>query len=120
MYANINGINMYYEEKGQGPAFVFIHGLGESAESWHFQTDYFSKGFHTLAMDLRGHAKSEDGDITITLDLFAADVIALLDHLGIEKAHFVGHSMGGVIPVSYTHLDVYKRQTLFTMYCRHR
>lgn len=97
MYANINGIKMNYEDKGQGPAFVFIHGLGESAESWHYQTDFFSKSFRTIAMDMRGHAKSEDGDKTITLDLFASDVIGLLDHLGIQKAHFIGHSMGGVI-----------------------
>lgn len=97
MLANINGIKMYYEDKGQGPAFVFIHGLGESARSWHFQTDFFSKSFRTIAMDLRGHAQTENGDTTITLDLFASDVIGLLDHLGIEKAHFIGHSMGGVI-----------------------
>lgn len=97
MFAKINGINMYYEDRGQGPAFVFIHGLGENAASWHFQTNFFIKGFRTVAMDLRGHGLSEDGDETITLDLFAEDVIGLLDYLGIQKAHFIGHSMGGVI-----------------------
>ena len=97
MFTEINGIKLYYEDKGQGPAFVFIHGLGESAPSWHFQTDFFSKSFRTVAMDLRGHAQSEDGDTTITLDLLASDVIGLLDYLGIEIAHFIGHSMGGVI-----------------------
>jgi len=97
MFAEVNGIKIYYEDKGQGPAFVFIHGLGENAPSWRFQTDFFSRGFRTIAMDLRGHARSDDGDEVITLDLFASDVIGLLDYLGIDKAHFIGHSMGGVI-----------------------
>lgn len=97
MLTEINGIKLYYEDKGQGPAFVFIHGLGENAPSWHFQTAFFSKAFRTIAMDLRGHGQSGDGLATITLDLLASDVISLLDYLGIEKAHFIGHSMGGVI-----------------------
>lgn len=97
MLAIINGINMYYEDRGQGPAFVFIHGLGENAPSWRFQTDFFSSSFRTIAMDLRGHGRSEDGTVPITLDLFANDVISLLDYLDIPKAHFIGHSMGGVI-----------------------
>jgi len=97
MFAEVNGIKLYYEDKGQGPAFVFVHGLGENTPSWRFQTDFFSQTFRTVALDLRGHARSEDGSVPITLDLFAADVIGLLDYLGIDKAHFIGHSMGGVI-----------------------
>jgi len=93
----INGIKLYYEDNGQGPALIFIHGLGENALSWHFQTTFFNKTFRTIAMDLRGHRGSGDGLAPITLDLLASDVISLLDYLGIEKAHFIGHSMGGVI-----------------------
>jgi len=112
MYAEVNGIKMYYEDKGQGPALVFVHGLGENAFSWHFQTDFFCKTFRTIAMDLRGHAQTEDGEQTITLDLFASDVIALLDHLGIPKAHFIGHSMGGVILQEIARLYPERMQTI--------
>ncbi|MCY6960142.1 alpha/beta fold hydrolase [Clostridium brassicae] len=97
MIAKINGIDLYYEDKGQGPALVFIHGLGENAESWKYQIDVFSKSFRTIVMDLRGHYRSGDGDEFITMELFAKDVLALLDYLGIDKAHFVGLSMGGLI-----------------------
>jgi pimeloyl-ACP methyl ester carboxylesterase len=97
MIAKVNGIDLYYEDKGQGPALVFIHGLGENAESWKYQMDVFDKGFRTIVMDLRGHRYSGDGDEFITMELFAKDILALLDYLGIDKAHFVGLSMGGLI-----------------------
>jgi len=97
MITNVNGINLYYEDKGEGPAIVFIHGLGENADSWKYQMDYFQKSFRVINVDLRGHHRSEDGDKFITMELFAEDVIELLNKLEIEKAHFVGLSMGGLI-----------------------
>ena len=97
MFGSVNGVQLYYEEQGQGPALVFIHGLGENASSWKFQKDYFSRSFRVIAMDLRGHGQSGDGDEFITMELFARDVLALLTSLGISRAHFVGHSMGGLI-----------------------
>ncbi|EAX48897.1 alpha/beta hydrolase fold [Thermosinus carboxydivorans Nor1] len=97
MFAKVNGINLYYEDQGQGPALVFIHGLGENASSWKRQIEFFSKSFRTIVVDLRGHGRSDDGAEFITMDILAKDVLALLDQLGIEKAHFVGHSMGGLI-----------------------
>lgn len=97
MLANINGIMMYYEDKGQGPALIFVHGLGENADFWHFQTEAFSASFRTIILDQRGHHRTEDGKTTITLDHLREDIIALLDHLRIAKAHFVGHSMGSKV-----------------------
>ncbi|HWR39892.1 MAG TPA: alpha/beta hydrolase [Patescibacteria group bacterium] len=97
MFCNVNGIQMYYEEQGQGPALVFIHGLGENASSWKFQKEYFSKTFRVVVMDLRGHGQSGDGEEFITMEWFAKDVLDLLTSLGISRAHFVGHSMGGLI-----------------------
>lgn len=97
MKINVNGIDMYYEDKGVGTPLVFIHGLGENAESWKYQMDVFSKDFRVIAMDLRGHYRSDDGDEFITMEIYADDVIALVEKLGIDKAHFVGLSMGGLI-----------------------
>lgn len=97
MFKNVNGINMYYEEKGNGIPLVFIHGLGENADSWKYQIDAFSKDFRTISMDLRGHHRSDDGDDFITMEIYADDVIGLMDQLKIDKAHFVGLSMGGLI-----------------------
>ncbi len=97
MYAQINGIRLYYEEKGDGPPIIFIHGLGDSGDGWRFQTEAFSKSFRTIVLDQRGHRRSEDGDTTITLDHLREDIITLLDYLNIDKAHFVGHSMGAKV-----------------------
>lgn len=97
MLAQINGINIYYEEKGEGPPLVFVHGLGDNGDCWRMQTKVFSAGFRTIVMDQRGHHRSGDGDTTITLDHLREDLIALLDYLKIDKAHFVGHSMGSKV-----------------------
>lgn len=97
MLTTINGIDLYYEDAGQGMSLVFIHGLGENASSWCHQVSYFSKEFRIIAMDLRGHGQSGTNDDFITMELFARDVLALLDYLKIDRAVFVGHSMGGLI-----------------------
>jgi 3-oxoadipate enol-lactonase len=99
MYIKINDLNMYYYDSGQSDkqALVFIHGLGENLDSWKSQLDCFSSGYRVIAMDLRGHHRTNDGDKAITIDQFAQDVITLLDTLAIEKAHFIGLSMGGLI-----------------------
>ena len=98
MYTEINGIKYYYVDEGQGPAIIFIHGLGENADSWIHQIEYFKKGFRVIVPDLRGHYRTEDGNVNdISIYQFSEDIIALLNHLNIEKAHFVGLSMGGII-----------------------
>lgn len=97
MMARINGINIYYEDIGEGPVLMFIHGLGENAESWRYQIDVFSKSFRVIAMDLRGHHRSEDGNEEISIPLFATDIISLMNYLDIYNAHFIGLSMGGLI-----------------------
>lgn len=97
MFATINGIDIYYEDSGQGTAIVFIHGLGENTSSWHHQLSYFSQGYRVVAMDLRGHGQSSFNDEFITIELLACDILSLMDYLRIDYAHFVGHSMGGLI-----------------------
>lgn len=97
MQCMVNGIQMYYEDQGAGPVVVFIHGLGENSASWEHQIKFFRQTFRVIAMDLRGHGRSDDGKEFITMKSFAEDVVALLNQLQIAKAHFIGHSMGGLI-----------------------
>lgn len=110
----INGIDLCYKDQGSGPALVFIHGLGENAASWDAQIDFFSQTFRTITPDLRGHAQSGDGDQFITMSLMAEDIIALLQSLDIEKAHFVGLSMGGLLcqEIAKTHRSMILTMTL--------
>lgn len=99
MYIQLDDLKMYYSDNQQidKPVLVFIHGLGENLDSWHNQTAYFNEDYRVIAMDLRGHGRSDDGIKEITIAQFANDVIALLDSLKIAKCHIAGLSMGGII-----------------------
>jgi len=103
----INGVKINYVFEGTGfETIIFIHGLGESLESWRHQINFFSKKFKVIALDLRGHGKSSIPKKKIEIGDFAEDVKGLLDHLGIKKAHFCGLSMGALVL-----FEMYKRYT---------
>ena len=113
MHTKINGINYFYKDEGNGPTIIFIHGLGENADSWNKQINYFKKSFRVIAPDLRGHYRTEDGNIAdITLHQFSEDIITLLDYLKIDKAHLVGLSMGGIILQEITRKYQHRINTL--------
>lgn len=98
MFFDTNNVKLHYGDFGKGYPVVFIHGLGEKALSWHYQVAYFQKKYRVITIDLRSHCKSTNDDsVIITMALFAKDVISLLDYLHVDKAIFVGHSMGGLI-----------------------
>lgn len=99
MEIQLNDFKMYYvdNQRQNKPVLIFIHGLGENLDSWTNQLAYFDADYRVIAMDLRGHHRSEDGVKPITIKQFAADIIELCDKLHIDKANFVGLSMGGII-----------------------
>lgn len=80
---------------------VFVHGAGGSNVVWFRQLRDFKKHFNVLLIDLRGHGKSKMTNLTAAeqyrFDEIAADVIDIMDHLHIEKAHFVGISLGCIV-----------------------
>jgi pimeloyl-ACP methyl ester carboxylesterase len=97
--AFLNGIDLAFEEIGGGrQALLLIHGHPFDHTMWQPQFEPIAElGWHVIAPDLRGYGASDiDGEMT-TLDIFARDQIALLDHLGIEQAVVAGLSMGGQI-----------------------
>lgn len=89
-----DGIRLFHEIHGEGPAVLLIHGLGSSSLDWEYQLPAL-RGFRVINVDLRGHGRSSRGAIPISIPLFAQDLAALLVHLGIESAHVVGLSLGG-------------------------
>lgn len=100
MRAKVNGTELEYIDKGSGKnTIVFIHGLGENADSWRYQIEYFSKKARVIAMDLRGHGESEDGNIS--LDTFVEDIRTLLDKLSVKDVILCGLSMGGAISMAF-------------------
>lgn len=91
-----NDIETYYQEYGQGKPLILIHGAWTDGYAWKSQIEYFSPKFRVIAYDLRGHGRSGDGDPDrkYSIDLFAEDLKALMDGLGIEKAAVCGLSVG--------------------------
>ena len=95
----LNNIAINYNEHGisQGLPVVFIHGFPFSHDMWEPQMNVMPNDIHAIAYDVRGHGDSDVGDGQFTIELFVDDLIALLDHLFIEKAILCGLSMGGYI-----------------------
>ncbi len=98
-----DGISLYYEETGTGTPVVFVHEYAGDYRSWEHQMRHFARSHRCVTYSQRGYLPSDvpgDGK-RYGQDNFRDDVIALMDALGIAKAHVVGHSMG-----AYTALHV--------------
>jgi 3-oxoadipate enol-lactonase len=98
MQAVINGITMAYDDSGSGPAVLFIHGFPLCRRMWHPQLQALTEaGFRVVTPDLRGFGESDAPDGPYSIELFADDMVALLDYLAVEKAVIGGMSMGGYV-----------------------
>lgn len=97
MQPGLKGFSLYYEDSGAGMPLLLIHGFPLSAAIWRDQIAVLAGKFRVIAPDLRGFGRSELPEGGCTMDLYADDMIALLDHLGVEKAVVCGMSMGGYI-----------------------
>jgi 3-oxoadipate enol-lactonase len=94
-FAPINGIDLYYETHGSGPALVFAHGGGGNHLSWWQQVPAFAQHYTVITFDHRSFGHSCDLPNGPGPHAFVQDLTALLDHLKIEKAAVAGQSMGG-------------------------
>ncbi len=94
-FAQINGMNMFYESTGSGPALVFAHGVGGNHAIWWKQVKYFSQWYRVINFDHRGFGLTRDVEGGPGRSAFIDDLEGLLDYLEIEKASLVAQSMGG-------------------------
>jgi 3-oxoadipate enol-lactonase len=97
MKAQINDITLAYSDKGTGFPLVFLHAFPLNRTMWTAQEEILSSRYRVITVDLRGHGESDAPLWHYTLDQAADDVRALLDHLSVPQAAFVGLSMGGYI-----------------------
>lgn len=96
--AKLNGINVHYQVKGEGPDVILVHGITSSLAIWYMRVTPALVGeFRVTAYDLRGHGYTDMTRDGYRSDQMAGDLFALMDHLGIERARIVGHSFGGAI-----------------------
>jgi len=96
-HVSIGDADIYYEEQGQGPVLMLVPGLGGQGAFWGPQVKDFSRDFRVIVHDHRGAGRSTHSRIRYSVDQMAADTVALMDRLGIERAHYVGHSTGGAM-----------------------
>ena len=106
-FAPVNGIDLYYESHGDGPAVVFAHGAGGNHLSWWQQVPVFAPHFRCITFDHRAFGLSRDGEGEEKRGrrAFHEDLRALLDHLGIDKVSIVAQSMGGRTAVGFSLLN---------------
>lgn len=97
--ADINGIQTRYTLTGNpgAPTVILSHGLAADLSMWAPQLDVLARSFNVLCYDIRGHGGSSATPGDYSLALLAHDVLALMDSLGIGRAHYVGLSLGGMI-----------------------
>jgi aminoacrylate hydrolase len=92
----IDGGTLFYDVSGGGPPILFVAGLGEHGTYWMAQVAAFSSAFQVVTFDHGGVGASE-GQPSYRVEQWAADILRLIDHLGLGRVHLVGHSSGGAI-----------------------
>ncbi len=101
MKAQLNHVEMAYTDQGSGTPVLFIHGYPLSKAMWEPQVKALSANFRVITLDLRGHGESDAPMWLYSMDLFADDILALLDHLSIDQVVLAGFSMGGYIAFAF-------------------
>lgn len=95
----VNGISVHVEEIGPvgAPAVLMSNSLAADTSMWAAQAQQLAQNYRVIRFDARGHGRTEATADDYSLDLLVDDVLSLLDAMGIEKVHFVGLSLGGMI-----------------------
>jgi 3-oxoadipate enol-lactonase len=95
--AHVNGVDLYWEEHGSGEPLLLIMGLAADSTAWMFQIPELSQHYRTIAFDNRGVGRSGKPAGPYTIHQMADDTAALLEAIGVARAHVLGVSMGGMI-----------------------
>lgn len=101
---NVNGIQLAYARRGDGPTLVLLHGFPLDHHLWDEVAALLDDTFDVIIPDLRGFGNSTMVDVPHSMDDYASDVASLLDQLNIKKAAIVGHSMGGYVALAFARL----------------
>jgi pimeloyl-ACP methyl ester carboxylesterase len=94
-YADVNGINLYYQTYGAGRPMILLHGGLGSGEMFGPILPTLADHHQVIVVDLQGHGRTGDIDRPLDVRLMADDIAALVDHLGLQKPDVVGYSLGG-------------------------
>lgn len=113
-FAELGEHRVYFEEHGAGDPLLLVNGLGADHTTWGLQTEYFAAHYRVVVLDNPGVGQTEGPRGPYTTELFADVAAELLGHLGIERAHVIGASMGGAIAqqVALLHPELVRSLTL--------
>ncbi|MDE2250167.1 MAG: alpha/beta fold hydrolase [Gammaproteobacteria bacterium] len=100
-YAMSQSLRIYYESHGAGPVIAFLHGAGGNHAAWWQQTAHFRSRYRVINVDLRGFGRSDSQDEGPDALDFPDDLLAVLDHAGIERATLLGQSIGAVAALRF-------------------
>jgi len=95
-YLDVRGIKMYYEVYGTGEPLLIIHGNGGSIGDFSFQIPFFEKKYKVILADSRAHGKTADAGDSLTYEMMADDLDALLSALKLDSCYVIGWSDGGI------------------------
>jgi 3-oxoadipate enol-lactonase len=94
---DVGDVSLYYEVLGDGEPVVLLNGVMMTTQSWVLQTRRLAAGYRCILHDFRGQLRSGKPAGSLSMETHVADLVALLDHLGIERAHLIGTSYGGEV-----------------------
>ncbi len=101
-YLTINELDHYYEETGEGPPIVFVHGAFVDSRMWDPQWKHFANRYSVIRYDLRGHGRTGASEsYPYSMGLFADDLQGLIEALELDAPHICGLSLGGMIAQEY-------------------
>jgi pimeloyl-ACP methyl ester carboxylesterase len=119
-YADVNGINLYYERHGSGRPLILLHGGLGSGEMFGPVLGLLAAKHEVIAVDLQGHGRTADIDRPFSLDFMAADIAALIDHLGLDRPDVAGYSLGGGVAMhtAANHPEKVRKLVMASAYLR--
>jgi pimeloyl-ACP methyl ester carboxylesterase len=94
-YADVNGVNLYYETLGTGRPLILLHGGLGSGQMFGPNLPLLAKGRQVITVDLQAHGRTADVDRPLSTELMAGDIAALIEHLTLERPDLMGYSLGG-------------------------
>lgn len=105
MKTTFRGTEVFFEDKGKGPAVVFLHGFLENRKMWEAASDVLCKRYRVVAIDLPGHGETGCFGYVHSMEFMAETVQHILQSLNIRRSVLVGHSMGGYVALAFAEVN---------------
>jgi len=102
MRINVNDLELYYEQYGEGDPIIFSYGWLDDCSVWNYQIETFSKDYRVILYDHRGHGKSDKPKGNYSIETLSNDLHSIMQSLHLERVNLVGFSMGGQAALAFT------------------